>query len=138
MTLAAAARNAAFRSLIKNNLLTEINAPREHVGLGRRQDDDGTWIVARITDEGLRAIGIDPNAADAREEDEQSTKAITRRNAERRAAAEVEAARSGRDGLRLALLRIEATEADGARASGEAVLTPRISARMTLPAREQA
>ena len=64
-SLPAAARNAVFRSLIKNNLLTEINAPREHVGLGWRQDDDGTWIVARITDEGLRAIGIDPNEADA-------------------------------------------------------------------------
>ena len=64
-TLPAAARNAVFRSLIKNNLLTEINAPREHVGLGWRQDEDGTWIVARITDEGLRAIGIDPNESDA-------------------------------------------------------------------------
>ncbi len=64
-TLPAAARNAVFRSLIKNNLLTEINAPRDHVGLGWRQDDDGTWIVARITDEGLRAIGIDPNEGDA-------------------------------------------------------------------------
>jgi hypothetical protein len=64
-TLPAAARNAVFRSLIKNNLLTEINAPREHVVLGWRQDDDGTWIVARITDEGLRAIGIDPNEGDA-------------------------------------------------------------------------
>ena len=63
-TLPAAARNAVFRSLIKNNLLTEINAPREHVGLGWRQDEDGTWIVARITDEGLRAIGIDPNEGD--------------------------------------------------------------------------
>jgi hypothetical protein len=60
-TLPAAARNAVFRSLIKNNLLIEINAPREHVGLGWRQDDDGTWIVARITDEGLRAIGVDPS-----------------------------------------------------------------------------
>ena len=40
--LPAAARNAVFRSLIKNNLLTEINAPREHVGFGWRQDDDGT------------------------------------------------------------------------------------------------
>jgi hypothetical protein len=59
-TLPAAARNAVFRSLIKNNLLTEITAPRDHVGLGWRQDDDGTWIVARITDEGLRAIGVDP------------------------------------------------------------------------------
>jgi len=64
-TLPAAARNAVFRSLIKNNLLTEINAPREYVGLGWRQDEDGTWIVARITDEGLRAIGIDPNEGDA-------------------------------------------------------------------------
>jgi hypothetical protein len=63
-TLPAAARNAVFRSLIKNNLLTEINAPREHVGLGWRQDEDGTWIVARITDEGLRAIGVDPNEGD--------------------------------------------------------------------------
>ncbi len=64
-SLPAAARNAVFRSLIKNNLLTEISAPREHVGLGWRQDDEGTWIVARITDEGLRAIGIDPNGGDA-------------------------------------------------------------------------
>jgi hypothetical protein len=64
-TLPAAARNAVFRSLIKNNLLIEINAPREHVGLGWRQDDDGTWIVARITDEGLRAIGVDPSEGDA-------------------------------------------------------------------------
>ena len=64
MTLPAAARNAVFRSLIKNNLLIKINAPREHVGLGWRQDEDGTWIVARITDEGLRAIGIDPNEGD--------------------------------------------------------------------------
>ncbi len=64
-TLPAAARNAVFRSLIKNNLLTEINAPREHVGLGWRQDEDGTWIVARITDDGLRAVGIDPNEDDA-------------------------------------------------------------------------
>jgi hypothetical protein len=61
ISLPAAARNAVFRSLIKNNLLTEINAPREHVALGWRQDEDGTWIVARVTDEGLRAIGIDPN-----------------------------------------------------------------------------
>jgi hypothetical protein len=90
-TLPAAARNAVFRSLIKNNLLTEINAPREHIGLAWRQDEDGTWIVARITDDGLRAIGIDPNEGDAREEDEQSAEAIARRNAERRAAAEAAA-----------------------------------------------
>ncbi|HEV7266505.1 MAG TPA: DUF3489 domain-containing protein [Falsiroseomonas sp.] len=60
-TLPAGARNAVFRSMIKNTLLTEINAPAEYVGLGWRQDEDGTWIVARVTDDGLRAIGIDPN-----------------------------------------------------------------------------
>ena len=38
-TLPAAARNAVFRSLIKNNLLTEINAPRDYVG----------WAGARMT-----------------------------------------------------------------------------------------
>jgi hypothetical protein len=48
ISLPAAARNAVFCSLIKNNLLTEITAPREHVGLGWRQDEDGTWIVARV------------------------------------------------------------------------------------------
>jgi hypothetical protein len=63
--LPAAARNAVFRSLIKNNLLTEINAQPDHVGLGWRQDEDGTWIVARITDDGLRAIGVDPNEGNA-------------------------------------------------------------------------
>ena len=64
-TLPAAARNAVFRSLIKSNLLTEIDAPREQVGLGWRRDEDGIWVVARITNEGLRAIGIDPNEGDA-------------------------------------------------------------------------
>lgn len=63
--LPAAARNAVFKRLIKGNLLTEINAPREYVGLGWRQDADGTWIVAKITDEGFRAMGIDPNEGDA-------------------------------------------------------------------------
>ena len=52
--------------------------------------------------------------------------------------AEVGEMRSGRDGLGLALLRIEAAEAAGPMACGDAVLTPRIPAWMTLPAREQA
>ncbi|WP_372618176.1 YgfZ/GcvT domain-containing protein [Falsiroseomonas sp.] len=46
--------------------------------------------------------------------------------------------RSGRDGLGLALLRIEAAEAGGPFASGEAVLTPRIPSWMVLPARASA
>lgn len=52
--------------------------------------------------------------------------------------AEVGEMRSGRDGLGLALLRIEAVQAGGALACGEAVLTPRIPAWMKLPATEQA
>lgn len=54
------------------------------------------------------------------------------------AGAEVGEMRSGRDGLGLALLRIEAVEAGGALACGEAALVPRIPAWMRLPAREQA
>ncbi|WP_237215161.1 CAF17-like 4Fe-4S cluster assembly/insertion protein YgfZ [Falsiroseomonas oryziterrae] len=52
--------------------------------------------------------------------------------------AEVGEMRSGRDGLGLALLRIEAVEAGGTLACGEAALTPRIPAWMRLPARESA
>jgi folate-binding protein YgfZ len=55
-----------------------------------------------------------------------------------REGAEVGEIRSGRDGLGLALLRIEAVERGGPFACGEATLAPRIPAWMTLPAREQA
>ncbi|MBB5689334.1 folate-binding protein YgfZ [Roseomonas alkaliterrae] len=53
------------------------------------------------------------------------------------AGTEVGEMRSGRDGLALALLRIEALDRAPLRAAG-AVLTPRIPAWMRLPAREQA
>jgi folate-binding protein YgfZ len=52
--------------------------------------------------------------------------------------AEVGEMRSGRGATGLALLRIEAVEAGGTFACGEAALTPRIPAWMTLPARETA
>lgn len=52
--------------------------------------------------------------------------------------AEVGVMRSGRDGLGLALLRIEAVERGGPFACGDAALAPRIPAWMRLPAREQA
>ncbi len=52
---------------------------------------EGEGVLLKITDDGLRAIGIDPNAGDAPEADEQSAEAIARRNAERRAAAEAAA-----------------------------------------------
>lgn len=69
LKLPAAARNAVFKSLIANRLLTEINAPKEFIGFGWRQDEEGTWVAARITDEGLRAIGIDPNEGQPGEPD---------------------------------------------------------------------
>ncbi len=60
--LPAAARQAVFRSMLKNLLLEELPAPAEHRDLGWRQDDDGTWVALRITADGLRAIGIEPEA----------------------------------------------------------------------------
>jgi folate-binding protein YgfZ len=55
-----------------------------------------------------------------------------------REGAEVGEMRSGRDGMGLALLRIEAVEAGGVLACGEASLTPYTPAWMTLKARETA
>ena len=60
-TLPAAARNAVFRSMLKNGLLAECAAPREHLGLAWREDTDGARVALRITDAGLRAIGVDPS-----------------------------------------------------------------------------
>jgi folate-binding Fe-S cluster repair protein YgfZ len=51
---------------------------------------------------------------------------------------EVGEMRSGRDGLGLALLRIEAVERGAPFACGGAMLVPRIPAWMRLPAREKA
>jgi hypothetical protein len=65
--LPAAARNAVLRSLMSKGLLEEVSAPREFVGLGWRQDEDGAWIALRITDLGLQAFGVD--AADALPDD---------------------------------------------------------------------
>jgi hypothetical protein len=58
--LPAAARQAVLRSMLKNLLLEEVPAPPEHRDLGWRQDDDGAPIALRVTDDGLRAIGIEP------------------------------------------------------------------------------
>jgi hypothetical protein len=58
--LPAAARQAVFRSMLKNQLLEELPAPAEHLSLGWRQDDEGAWIALRITGDGMRAIGVEP------------------------------------------------------------------------------
>jgi hypothetical protein len=57
--LPAAARQAVFRSMLKNLLLEEVPAPTEHRGLGWRQDEEGAWKALRITADGLRAIGVE-------------------------------------------------------------------------------
>ena len=62
-TLPAAARQAVFRSMLKNGLLEELAAPVEYRGLGWRQDEDGAWVTLRVTDEGLRAIGVEVQGA---------------------------------------------------------------------------
>lgn len=60
-TLPAAARNAVFRSMLKSGLLEECAAPREYAGLAWREHADGARIALRITDAGLRAIGVEPD-----------------------------------------------------------------------------
>jgi hypothetical protein len=59
VNLPAAARQAVFRSMLKNQLLEEVPAPAEHRDLGWRQGEDGAWVALRITTGGLRAIGVE-------------------------------------------------------------------------------
>ncbi|MDB5413196.1 MAG: hypothetical protein JWR10_1531 [Rubritepida sp.] len=58
--LPAAARQTVIRSMLKNLLLDELPTPTEYRDLGWRQDEDGAWIALRITSDGLRAIGVEP------------------------------------------------------------------------------
>jgi hypothetical protein len=83
--LPAGAKLKVAQALLKNDLV--IGVHRTAYEAIAKWTVDGDEMLLKITDEGLRAIGIDPNAGDAAEEDEQSAAAITRRNAERRAAA---------------------------------------------------
>jgi hypothetical protein len=71
-----AAANAVLTSLIKKGLLAECPAPRDHIGRAWRQDEGDVWIALRITEEGMRAIGLGPEeepAADRLPDDGQST-----------------------------------------------------------------
>lgn len=70
-----AAANAVLSSLIKKRLLAECPAPRDHIGRAWRQDEGDVWIALRITEEGMRAIGLEPEeepAADRFPDDRQS------------------------------------------------------------------
>jgi hypothetical protein len=59
--LPVAACRAVVNSLIKSRLLIEVAAPRDQLAMVWRKDGDGTPILIQVTDEGLRAIGVDPN-----------------------------------------------------------------------------
>jgi hypothetical protein len=59
--LPVAACRAVVNNLIKSRLLIEVAAPRDQLAMVWRKDADGTPILIQVTDEGLRAIGIDPN-----------------------------------------------------------------------------
>ncbi|WP_240791151.1 DUF3489 domain-containing protein [Roseomonas sp. AR75] len=85
--LPAGARQKVAQALLKNNLVIGVHRPAYDAHA--KWTVDGDEMLLKITDDGLRAIGIDPNAGDAPDEDEQSAAAIARRNAERRAAAPV-------------------------------------------------
>ncbi len=87
--LPAGPRQKVAQALLRQDLVIAIQRPAYDAAA--QWTVGGDSVLLKITDEGLRAIGIDPNAGDAREDDEQSAEAIARRNAERRAAAEAAA-----------------------------------------------
>jgi hypothetical protein len=84
--LPAGPRQKVAQALLRQDLVIAIQRPAYDTAA--QWTVDGDSVLLKITDEGLRAIGVDPNAGDAREDDEQSAEAIARRNAERLAAAE--------------------------------------------------
>jgi hypothetical protein len=86
--LPAGARQKVAQALLRQDLVIGVN--RSAYDAHAKWTVDGDEILLKITDDGLRVIGIDPNAGDAAQEDEQSAEAIARRNAERRAAAEAD------------------------------------------------
>ncbi|WP_270933368.1 hypothetical protein, partial [Falsiroseomonas oryzae] len=87
--LPAGARQKVAQALLKQDLVIGVHHPADDAIA--KWTVEGDEMLLKITDDGLRAIGIDPNAGDAPDEDEQSAAAIARRNAERRAAAEAAA-----------------------------------------------
>jgi hypothetical protein len=91
--LPAGARQSVAKALLKQDLVIGVHRPAYDATA--KWMVDGEEMLLKITDEGLRAIGIDPNAGGAREEDEQSAEAIARRNAKRLAAAQAEASATG-------------------------------------------
>jgi hypothetical protein len=106
--LPAAARNAVFRSMLKSGLLEEVSAPAEYHNLAWRQEEDGTAMVLRVIEAGLRAIGEEATsnpAAGAPVSPVAAAKVPVQRSSLRDAAAVLaawDAAGSGQAGLPLA------------------------------------
>jgi len=109
--LPAAARQTVAKALLKNDLVIGVHRPAYDAIA--KWTVDGDEMLLKITDDGLRAIGVDPNAGEAPEEDEQSAEAIARRNAESRAAAEAAAIRDrATDELRGEIARLATLAAE--------------------------
>jgi predicted RNA-binding Zn ribbon-like protein len=71
--LPAGAKQKVAQALLKNDLVIGVHRPAYNAIA--KWTVDGDEMLLKITDDGLRAIGIDPNAGDAPEEDEQSAAA---------------------------------------------------------------
>jgi hypothetical protein len=103
--LPAAARNAVFRSMLKNGLLEELPTQTEYRGLTWRREEDETPVALRITGVGLQAIGAEPKVERPTVDGEASL-ASAARSPLRGAAAAVlaawDAAGSGHAGMPLA------------------------------------
>ena len=56
--LPAAARNAVIRSLLKQDLVTEVATSAEQRSMAWRQDEDGYWMIVRISDAGLQVVAL--------------------------------------------------------------------------------
>lgn len=100
------------RSLLKQNLLTEL---RWKASLGHdawRQDDDGAWVL-KITDEGYRALNIDPPGLDAARADATAAEAEAVANAMEAAGMADKPKKSLRDIAQAVVDLWEACDADG-------------------------
>lgn len=74
-----AARNTVIGSLLKQGLLAQVPAPRDLSAMAWRQDKSGARVAVRITDAGLRAIGLEPSTEPHKEAQVAPTDAVTKK-----------------------------------------------------------
>ena len=92
--LRAAARQAVAKALLKCDLVIAVHRPAYDAIA--KWTVDGDEMLLKVTDEGLRAIGLEPTPP--AEEDEQSEAVILQRTTERRAAETATVADTARTG----------------------------------------